>query len=64
MRLSDPKVDVVKTYQFQFRFDRDTRDHLDSLSKMFPYEAPKSVIVRELINSAYEEAVKEGLINE
>lgn len=55
---------LSKEYQCQFRFDKDTLDHLKSLASMFPYEASKSVVVRELINSAYDQAVEEGLITE
>ena len=49
-------------YDLTFRLDRDTSDHLDSLASMFPYVASRTVIVRELINSAYDQAIKEGLI--
>lgn len=55
---------LTKEYQCQFRFDKDTLDHLKALSNMFPYTAPMSVVVRELINGAFNQAVEEGLIKE
>lgn len=55
---------LSKDYKCEFRFDKDTLDHLKALSCMFPYEAPKSVVVRELINGAYFKALEEGLIKE
>lgn len=64
MKLSKPQEEVIKMVNINFRMDRETSDHLNSLCNMFPYVASKSVVLRELINSAYNHAVEEQLINE
>lgn len=62
MKLKDPIIE--KQFKVTFQFDKQTKDNLQALSSMFPYTAPMSVVVRELINSAFKEAVNEGLIVE
>lgn len=60
--MKDPVFE--KQFKVTFQFDKQTKDNLQALSSMFPYAAPMSVVVRELINSAFKEAVNEGLIVE
>lgn len=64
IKMQKPVEEVVKYMNINFRLDKETSDHLNSLCNMFPYVASKSVVLRELINSAYGHAIEEKLISE
>ena len=64
MKLQKPIEEIEKIVNINFRIDQETSKHLNALCNMFPYVASKSVVMRELINSAYDHAVEENLINE